>query len=98
MLYFNYRVPFTNPKESKNPKLATLALQNLTVRELAYDNLFIFYWRLYRAVSNFYFTVRKSLTVPIDDKYQAMNGTANHLFNKILNKNRKFQNFKSLCG
>jgi hypothetical protein len=31
----------------------------LTVRELAYDNLLIFCWRIYRTVKDFYRTVRK---------------------------------------
>jgi hypothetical protein len=60
----------------KNPlswqPFLVLALWNLTVcRELAYDNLFIFYWRIYHTVRDFNFMVSKSLTVPVrvNDKY-----------------------------
>jgi hypothetical protein len=86
---------FYNPKESaaffreKFPKLIilflALALRNLTV--LAYDNLFIFYWRIYRTVRNFNFTVRKSFIVPVlvNDKYQAMNDTSNPTLFKFKN-------------
>jgi hypothetical protein len=50
-----------------------------TMGELAYDKLFILCWRIYRTVRNFNFTVRKFFTVQVlaNDKYRAMNDTAN---------------------
>jgi hypothetical protein len=49
---------FYKSQRIRNPFLA-LALRNFTVRELAYDNLFIFYWRIYRRVRDFILKVRK---------------------------------------
>jgi hypothetical protein len=47
ILYFNYPLQFSkNPQICFGNPVLALAPQNLTVRELANDNLFIFYWRI----------------------------------------------------
>jgi hypothetical protein len=70
-LYFLFVLPFTIPKESANL--------------LAYDNLFIFYWRIYLTVRDFNLTVKKSLNIPVlvNDIYQAINDTANPILFKF---------------
>jgi predicted SprT family Zn-dependent metalloprotease len=60
----------------------TARLKIVIVRELAYDKLFIYCWRIYHAVRDFKVMVRKIFTVPViriplNDRYREMNETAN---------------------
>jgi hypothetical protein len=55
------------------------------VRYTSYDNLFIFCWRIYRTMRDFYRTVKKSLTVRelVNDTFPPMNEAANTILFKF---------------
>jgi hypothetical protein len=60
------------------------------MRELAYGNLFIFYWRIYRMVEELNFTVRK-ISHLTGTKYQAMKDTANPMLFEFQNEDKNFK-------